>query len=102
MTCFLLVSGLAPFGAPLRAAGGACYDDIRQAFTVPTSAAKPRAWWFWGESITTEAGVTQDLEALRRVGFGGVVLYEQVFSDSPDALKSLSPEWLSRVRFAAA
>ena len=59
-------------------------------------------WWFWGESVTTDHGITQDLEALKRVGFGGVVLYEQVFGDGPDALKSLSPEWLARVRFAAA
>ena len=30
------------------------------------------------------------------------MIYEQTFSDRPDALKSLSPEWLARVRFAAA
>ena len=64
--------------------------------------AKPSVWWFWGESTTTEHGITKDLEALKRVGFGGVVLYEQVFKDAPDALKSLSPEWMARVRFAAA
>ncbi len=59
-------------------------------------------WWFWGESVTTDHGITQDLEALKRVGFGGVVLYEQVFSNAPDALPSLSPEWLARARFAGA
>lgn len=71
-------------------------------FKTPPAAAKPTIWWFWGESVTTERGITQDLEALRRVGYGGVVLYEQVFSDAPDAYKSLSPEFLARVRFAAA
>ena len=71
-------------------------------FVSPPSAAKPAIWWFWGESVITEHGITQDLEALKRVGFGGVVLYEQVFTDRPGALKSLSPEWLARVRFAAA
>lgn len=64
--------------------------------------ARPKIWWFWGESVTTDHGITQDLEAMKRAGFGGVVLYEQVFSDPPDALKSLSPEWLARFRFAAA
>ena len=39
---------------------------------------------------------------MKRVGWGGVVLYEQVFSDAPDAYKSLSPEFMARVRFAAA
>ena len=73
-----------------------------ESFRTPPAAAKPTIWWFWGESVTTEHGITQDLEALKRVGYGGVVLYEQVFSDAPDALKSLSPEFLARVRFAAA
>ncbi len=71
-------------------------------FKTPPAAAKPACWWFWGESVTTEHGITQDLEAMKRVGWGGVVLYEQVFSDAPDAYKSLSPEFMARVRFAAA
>jgi len=77
-------------------------DSLSVNFKQPTNMAKPMVWWFWGESTITEHGITKDLEALKKVGFGGVVLYEQVFKDDPDALKSLSPEWLSRVRFAAA
>jgi hypothetical protein len=77
-------------------------DELVQSFTNPPSSAKPAIWWFWGESVTTDHGITQDLEALKRVGFGGVVVYEQLFTDRPGALKSLSPEWLARFRFAAA
>lgn len=77
-------------------------DSLSLNFKQPTNQAKPMVWWFWGESTITEHGITKDLEALKKVGFGGVVLYEQVFKDDPDALKSLSSEWLSRVRFAAA
>ena len=77
-------------------------DALRQNFLVPPVEAKPAVWWFWGETVTTDHGITQDLEALKRVGFGGVVIYEQTFVDRPDALKSLSPEWMARVRFAAA
>jgi hypothetical protein len=77
-------------------------DPLERDFVTPPVAAKPSIWWFWGESVTTDHGITQDLEALKRVGFGGAVIYEQVFTDRPGALKSLSPEWLGRVRFAAA
>jgi hypothetical protein len=77
-------------------------DSFEKAFLVPSTSAKPAMGWFWGESVITDHGITQDLEALKRVGLGGVVIYEQVFADAPDALKSLSPEWLARVRFAAA
>ena len=77
-------------------------DTLRQNFLAPPLPAKPAVWWFWGETVTTDHGITQDLEALKRVGFGGVVIYEQTFVDRDDALKSLSPEWLARFRFAAA
>jgi hypothetical protein len=77
-------------------------DFLEQSFRTPPVAAKPSVWWYWGESVTTDHGITQDLESLKRVGFGGVVIYEQVFTDRPDALKSLSPEWLARLRFGAA
>ncbi len=77
-------------------------EELEGGFIVPPIAAKPSIWWYWGESIITDHGITQDLESLKRVGFGGVVIYEQVFADRPDALKSLSPEWLARLRFAAA
>ncbi len=77
-------------------------DTLRQNFLAPPVNAKPAVWWFWGETVTTDHGITQDLEALKRVGFGGVVIYEQTFVDRDEALKSLSPEWLARFRFAAA
>ncbi len=73
-----------------------------ESFKSLPAAARPTTWWFWGESVTTEHGITRDLEAMKRVGWGGVVLYEQVFSEAPDAYKSLSPEFMARVRFAAA
>ena len=76
-------------------------DTLMQRFTYPTEAAKPGIWWFWGESVITRYGITKDLEAIKAAGFGGVVVYEQVFKDDPAALKSLSPEWLSMFRFAA-
>lgn len=82
--------------------GRAQTDSLVKNFRQPTASAKPMVWWFWGESVTTKHGITKDLEALKEAGFGGVVLYEQVFKDTLGALKSLSPEWLEHVRFAAA
>ena len=52
-------------------------DTFQQDFLVPPVKAKPAVWWFWGETVTTDQGIRQDLEALKRVGFGGVVIYEQ-------------------------
>ena len=77
-------------------------ESLENTFCVPPTSAKPTIWWYWGESVTTNRGIILDLESLKRVGFGGVVIYEQVFADAPDAFKSLSPEWLARARFAGA
>ena len=96
-----LLAALFLFLGPFRGLAGDT-DTLQTTFLTPPTAAKPAVWWFWGESVTTDHGITQDLEALKRVGFGGVVIYEQVFADAPDALKSLSPEFMTRVRFAAA
>ena len=97
MVCF--VGAIAGYSAEIQAYNS---GSLERSFLNPPVAARPGIWWFWGESVTTDHGITQDLESLKRVGFGGVVIYEQVFTNSPDALKSLSPEWLARVRFAAA
>ncbi len=93
ITCLGLVAAL--WGSSLGK------DTLEQDFLAPPGQAKPAVWWFWGETVVTDHGITQDLEALKRAGFGGVVIYEQTFVDRP-GLKSLSPEWLARVRFAAA
>ncbi|QBE62187.1 glycosyl hydrolase [Pseudoduganella lutea] len=85
-----------------QAAHAARHGDPYPGFADPPMPARPRIWWFWGESVTTDEGITRDLQAYRQAGFGGVVLYEQVFKAAPDSLASLSPEWLARVRFAAA
>lgn len=77
-------------------------DPLRVGFADPPLNARPSIWWYWGETVITEHGITRDLESLRRAGYGGVVIYEQVFTDRPEAYKSLSPDWLARLRFAAA
>lgn len=94
LAAWLLLALACP--SPLLAGQG------EDAFAAPPNAVKPSIWWFWGESVITNHGITQDLEALKRAGFGGVVVYEQVFTDRPDAFKSLSPEWLACFRHAAA
>ena len=78
------------------------WDAEARGFADPPDAVKPSVWWFWGESVITEHGITADLEALKRVGFGGVVIYEQLFTDRPGAMESLSPEWRKCFRHAAA
>ena len=43
------------------------YDEFRR---LPDST-RTKVWWFHGENITTEEGITADLEAYRQAGMGG-------------------------------
>jgi hypothetical protein len=96
------ILAIIPFTFAAAGFGADGTAQIESEFQNPPVEARPSIWWFWGESVTTDHGITQDLESLKRVGFGGAVIYEQSFSDRPEALKSLSPDWLARARFAAA
>lgn len=61
---------------------------------------RTKVWWFHGETETTRAGITADLEAFRRAGVGGVVYYDQVHSKSPVAFDAFSAQWWEMLRFS--
>lgn len=58
-------------------------------------------WWFHGETETTRAGITADLEAFRQQGVGGVVYYDQMHGKGEHALDAFSAEWWRMFVFAA-
>src|SRR6185312_17346840 len=90
-------------------AGGVCVaqtasDPLAQGFVTPPDAAKPRTWWHWTNGNVTEAGITKDLEWMKRVGIGGFQLADVAAGSGQVVDKKLqfgSPEWLDAVRHAA-
>lgn len=67
---------------------------------VPDST-RTKVWWFHGDTETTQAGITADLEAFRQAGIGGVVYYDQSHGEGKNALPGFSPEWWKMFVFAA-
>src|SRR4029079_19070761 len=51
-------------------------DDLARGFTQPPQSARPWVYWFWLNSNITRTGITADLEAMQRVGIGGVLIME--------------------------
>jgi hypothetical protein len=41
---------------------------LRSGFKTPSSQAKARTWWHWINGNISKAGITADLEAMKRVG----------------------------------
>jgi len=51
-------------------------DDLAKGFVKPPDSARPWVYWFWLNSNITREGITADLEAMKRVGIGGVLIME--------------------------
>ena len=74
-------------------------------FANPPDSAKPWCYWYWVNGNVDRETVTADLEAMKRVGFGGVLLldprgYDKVVWKPAVKLAFGSPEWRRMVVFA--
>jgi hypothetical protein len=61
------------FATTIQAAGN---DALENGFRQPPPDARPWVYWFWLNGNITSAGITADLEAMKRVGIGGVLIME--------------------------
>src|SRR5512145_554898 len=68
-------------------------DQLEKAFAHPPHAAKPWVYWFWLNSNITSNGITADLEAMKRVGIGGVLIMEVDQGAPVGPVAFLGPEW---------
>ena len=85
-----LLSGFS--SVPLRA-------DLADEFASPPDAARPWVYWFWLNGNITREGITADLEAMKRVGIGGVLIME-VDQGAPAGAAGFSrPEWRELFKF---
>ena len=67
----LLLSAILAAGLPVVTA-----QDLAQGFARPPDSARPWVYWFWLNGNITREGITADLEAMQRVGIGGVLIME--------------------------
>ena len=51
-------------------------DELERGFNRPPDSARPWVYWFWLNGNITSNGITADLEAMKRVGIGGVLIME--------------------------
>ncbi|MEP6747892.1 MAG: glycosyl hydrolase, partial [Bacteroidota bacterium] len=86
-------------------------DDPAKIFLHPPESAKPGVLWMWMGSNLSKAGITKDLEALKKEGFNRTTMFSLADVTTPWAGqigKSPTPEivswtepWWKMVRFAA-
>jgi hypothetical protein len=71
--CLSCLPGLSP------AAGDPPPPDagLDASFRSPPAPARPLTWWHWLDGNITRDGITADLEAMKRIGLGGVYLFNR-------------------------
>lgn len=87
-------------------------DALLSGFAHPPAAARPRVWWHWMDGNVSKEGIRLDLEWMKRVGLGGVQMFDTnlgplgtMTGGMPLDLKPRvvfgTPEWYEHLRFAA-
>jgi (4-O-methyl)-D-glucuronate---lignin esterase len=54
----------------------AAAEALERGFREPPDSARPRVWWHWRNGNVTREGITLDLEWMKRVGIGGVQMFD--------------------------
>ena len=77
-------------------------DSLLQKFQKPPAEARPWVYWFWNNGNVTSNGITADLEAMQRVGIGGVLIMDvfERFAPPRGTAEFMNPEWQQRFQFS--
>ena len=67
--------------------------DLAAQFSAPPASARPWVYWFWIDGNITREGITADLEAMARVGIGGVLIMEVAQGTPTGPVPFASPQW---------
>jgi alpha-L-rhamnosidase len=98
----LLMTLLACCPGVCRAALSTAAEDLAAGFVSPPASAKPWVYWFWLNGNITSNGITADLEAMQRVGVGGVLIMEVEQGTPIGTVPFAGPEWRQLFKHVAA
>ncbi len=68
-------------------------DVMRQHFVNPPASARPWVYWFWLNGNITEQGIKADLQAMAKVGIGGVLIMEVDQGAPVGPVDFMGPNW---------
>ncbi|HWB83515.1 MAG TPA: glycosyl hydrolase [Bryobacteraceae bacterium] len=67
--------------------------SLESGFRNPPASARPQTYWLWMNGNVSREGITLDLEAMKRVGIGGVFMFDGGTYLPKGPVGYLSPEW---------
>lgn len=75
--------------------------DMMKNFQNPPVTASPWTFWQWMNGHITPEGITLDLEAMKRMGIGGALCFNNGVGIPRGPVDFASPEWMSMTEHAA-
>lgn len=90
------LSATAPVAASSVLDGSVHSDQLAEGFRDPPKEARPWVWWHWLNGNVTAEGAEMDLEWMKRIGVGGVQIFEGNLATPRLVEKPLvymSPQW---------
>ena len=75
-------------------------DELQRGFTNPPPSARPQTWWHWMNGNVSKEGITLDLEAMQRVGIGGVEIFNVGEGIPAGPVRFMSDQWRQMVQHA--
>lgn len=67
--------------------------SLEQGFLNPPNSAKPHTWWHWINGNISKAGITADLEAMKKIGLGGAQIFNVEVGIPEGKTPFMSPQW---------
>jgi len=75
--------------------------SLEEVFENPPASTKPHVYWYWISNNISKEGIRKDLEAMAKIGIGGVKLAQIGYKDSPiGKVHMFSNEWWDCMTFA--
>ena len=85
----------------LSCPSGAQTDPLADGFRLPPDTARPHVWWHWMNGNVDSDGARLDLEWMKRIGIGGVHLFEAGMGAPllvPERRVYMSPPWRAALK----
>ena len=86
----------------IAGSGSGKAPGLEAGFLRPPESARPWVYWFWLDGNITRTGITADLEAMKRVGIGGVLIMEVDQGAPKGPARFGGPEWRQLFKFVLA
>ncbi|MEI6499996.1 MAG: glycosyl hydrolase, partial [Armatimonadota bacterium] len=75
-------------------------EQLQRNFVTPPDAARPQTWWHWMNGNISKEGITLDLQAMQRVGIGGVEIFNVGEGIPAGPVRFMSDQWREMVQHA--